>query len=66
MKKSLESINSELFNAFNPEDELWVVGGSKSVSGSGSVTSTPNGPDGGGDVDVDWSFAEEPELPGQQ
>jgi hypothetical protein len=46
----LERINSELFGSFDPEDESWIVGGSKTVSGS--VTFTPSGPDGGGDVDL--------------
>ena len=52
--EELETINSELFGAFDPEDESWIVGGSKSISGS--ATYTPNGPDGG--VDFDWVFAE--------
>jgi len=52
--EELETINSELFGSFDPEDESWIVGGSKTVSGS--VTFTPNGPDGG--ADVDFVFAE--------
>lgn len=52
--EELERINSELFGSFDPEDESWIVGGSKTVSGS--VTFTPNGPDGG--ADVDFVFAE--------
>lgn len=52
--EELERINSELFGSFDPEDESWIVGGSKTVSGS--VTFTPNGPDGGGDFD--YVFAE--------
>jgi hypothetical protein len=42
----IESINNELFETFNPDEELWIVGGSKSVSGCGSA--------GGGDGDFDW------------
>jgi hypothetical protein len=52
--EELETINSELFGSFDPEDESWIVGGSKSVTGSG--TFTPNGPD--GTVDFDFVFAE--------
>jgi hypothetical protein len=26
-KEAIENINSELFNSFNPEDDLWVAGG---------------------------------------
>ena len=48
--EELERINSELFGSFDPEDESWIVGGSKTVSGS--VTFTPTGPDGGGDFDL--------------
>jgi hypothetical protein len=52
--EELETINSELFGSFDPEDESWIVGGSKTVSGS--ATYTPTGPDGG--ADFDWVFAE--------
>ena len=58
-KEALENLNSELFDSFNPNEELWIVGGTKSGSASGSVTHTPSGTDGGGDVDIDWSFVEE-------
>jgi len=50
--EELERINNELFGSFDPEDELWIVGGSK--TGTSSVTYTPTGPDGG--VDFDWVF----------
>ncbi len=52
--QELETINSELFGSFDPEDESWIVGGSKTVSSS--ATYTPTGPDGG--ADFDWVFAE--------
>ena len=55
--EELETINSELFGSFDPEDEAWIVGGSKTLSGS--VTFTPNGPDGGGDVDLVFAELEE-------
>lgn len=51
-REELERINSELFGSFDPEDELWIVGGSKSVTVSG--TFTPNGPD--STVTFDWVF----------
>ena len=52
--QELETINSELFGSFDPEDELWIVGG---ATGSGSVTYTPSGGD--GSADVDFAFEEE-------
>ena len=55
--EELEKINSELFGSFDPEDESWIVGGSKTASGS--VTFTPAGPDGGGDFDVVFAEMEE-------
>ncbi len=55
--EELERINSELFGSFDPEDESWIVGGSKTVSGS--VTFTPNGPDGGGDFDLVFAEMED-------
>jgi hypothetical protein len=51
-KEQLENANTELFNGFNPEEELWVVGGSGTASGS--VTYQNGRPDGGGDVDYTW------------
>lgn len=30
--KELERINDELFSSFDPEDESWIVGGSKTVT----------------------------------
>ena len=54
-KEALENINSDLFNSFNPEEELWIVGGTGSVTGS--ATHTPAGTD--GTVDGDYDFGEE-------
>ena len=53
--EGLEKINDELFGAFNPEDELWIVGGSTTVT---SVMSWS--PSGVSDamIDYDWNFAE--------
>lgn len=55
--EELERINSELFGSFDPEDESWIVGGSKTASSS--VTYTPNGPDGGADFDVVFAELED-------
>lgn len=51
----LEKINNDLFGAFNPDDESWIVGGSKTVT---SVMSWS--PSGVSDamIDYDWNFAE--------
>jgi hypothetical protein len=51
-KEALENINSNLFNSFNPEDELWVVGGTLSESVSGSGTVGPSGGDAVVDADL--------------
>ena len=53
--EELEKINHELFGAFNPDDESWIVGGSKTVT---SVMSWS--PSGVSDamIDYDWNFAE--------
>jgi hypothetical protein len=50
--EELERINSELFASFNPEDEMWIVGGSSSLTSR--VTFTPTGPDAA--ADFDWVF----------
>lgn len=42
-EKELERINSELFAAFDPDDEAWLVGGSKTITCG--VSNTPSGPD---------------------
>jgi hypothetical protein len=55
--EELETINSELFGSFDPEDESWIVGGSKTTSSS--VTYTPTGPDGGADFDAVFAEMEE-------
>ena len=52
-KEALENINSDLFNSFNLQEELWIVGG------TGSVTSIVTGDlvtwkDGGTDGDFDF------------
>jgi len=54
-KEALENINSDLFDSFNPDEELWVVGGTTCVGGS--ATGTPAGTD--WDVNGDWDHSEE-------
>lgn len=43
-----ENINDEVFETFNPDEELWLIGGMKVKSASGCGSS------GGGDADVDF------------
>jgi hypothetical protein len=46
-----ERINSEVFGSFHPDDESWLVGGSRDTFTS-SLTFTPSGSDGA--MDYDW------------
>jgi len=55
-KEALENINSELFDTFNPEQELAIVGGTGSTTGK--VTGGPNGNDWEADADYDWAELE--------
>jgi hypothetical protein len=48
----LENTNSELFNSFNPEVELWVVGGSNTISDQ--WTYQPDSSDNIVDYDISW------------
>ena len=48
-EKELESIDNAQFGAFDPEDESWLVGGSKTVTGG--PTGTPDSPDAWVDMD---------------
>jgi len=49
-----ESISDELFNSFDPEEELWLIGGSIKIN---TATANQTGIF-GGDVatDYDWTF----------
>jgi hypothetical protein len=51
--EELERIDDELFSSFPPEDESWMVGGSKTITAV--ATYSPNGPDGMFDLDF-WEF----------
>ncbi len=54
-EKELERIDNELFGSFDPGDEAWIVGGSKSLT-----TVYSFGPDGVVDhaLDFDWADLE--------
>jgi hypothetical protein len=52
--QELESINSELFNSFDPEQELWIIGGSTRQTASGGATYNNGNPDGSVDYDISW------------
>jgi hypothetical protein len=41
--QELENINSELFNSFDPEQELWIIGGSTSTFKSTTSSTFSNG-----------------------
>jgi hypothetical protein len=45
----LERLNSDLFSSFDPEDEMWLVGGSRSITLG--LTGSPAAPDFIYDVD---------------
>jgi len=48
-RQDLESINNELFQALDLEDQKYIIGTSNSASGTGSYN-----PQTGGDADVDY------------
>jgi hypothetical protein len=55
----LEDINSKLFSSFDPDQELWILGGSDArtnTTGSGTVTGTFNGVGFDADADADVDF----------
>lgn len=53
--KDLEKLSNELFGAFDPGDEAWLVGGSKTITGG--PTYSPSGPDAWADLD-NWYVEE--------
>lgn len=52
--EELERINSELFGSFDPEDESWIAGGSKTITSY--ITYSPCCVDASYDYDI--SFVE--------
>jgi hypothetical protein len=52
--QELESINSELFDSFDPEQELWIIGGSTRQSVTAGGTYNNGNPDGSADYDIQW------------
>jgi hypothetical protein len=50
--EGIENLESELFGSFDPEDELWIVGGSKTITDM--YTFTPTGPD--TVLDIEYTF----------
>ena len=54
----LESINSELFESFDPEQELWIIGGSTINTTTAKIIYSP-GPNGQVaammDYDISWT-----------
>ena len=57
-KEALENINSDLFNSFNPDDNLWVIGGT-TYSASISYTFGTSSPDTALEGDIDGTLEEE-------
>lgn len=47
--EQLEKLDSDLFRAFDPEDEIWLVGGSYTITGG--LTCTAEGIDQWRDLD---------------
>ncbi len=52
--QELENINSELFNSFDPEQELWIIGGSGQLCYTGHSTFSNGHYDSGTDYDWAW------------
>jgi hypothetical protein len=52
--EDLERINDELFSSFDPEDESWIAGGSK--TSTSWITYSPCCVDAA--FDCDWNFGE--------
>jgi hypothetical protein len=54
--EELERINDELFGSFDPEDESWIVGGSRTVTTF--ITYSPCCIDAGYDYDINFAELE--------
>jgi hypothetical protein len=50
-QKELESINSEMFPSFDPDDASWIIGGRPKFTARNTTTS-----DGGIDTAIDIEF----------
>jgi hypothetical protein len=48
-RKELESIDSEIFHSFDPEEASWIIGGGVKVTGAVTFADV-----GGGAVTSDW------------
>jgi hypothetical protein len=51
-RKELESINSEMFHSFDPDDASWIIGGRIKVTAKATVDSTGK-VDGEADIEID-------------
>ncbi len=52
--EELETIDNQMFGAFDPEDESWIVGGSR-ITNTAIYTYSPNGSDAMLDLDF-WEL----------
>jgi hypothetical protein len=52
--KELESINNDLFNSFDPEQELWIIGGSANYTNTATATYSAGNPDMSAEIDYPW------------
>ena len=52
--QELESINTELFDSFDAEQELWIIGGSSIQTNTSWITYSNGHPDGIFDHDISW------------
>ena len=52
--EQLEKLSNELFGAFDPQDEAWLVGGSKTITMGQTASAEPTN----SDIWVDLDFPE--------
>jgi hypothetical protein len=53
--QELESISDEMFNSFDPEQELWIIGGSTKNTTTTTITYSPTGVEADYDYDINWA-----------
>jgi hypothetical protein len=53
--QELESINSELFDCFDPEQELWIIGGGAIQISTVWYSYWQGHPDASMDYDISWT-----------